>query len=292
MRNIFILFLFLIAQLACIDEVDLSSNNLIRVIVVEGYLSDNLEKQIVKLTRSVSADSQIEVLVSGASLFIERSDGVKLPYVEESEGIYSLETSAVPGFEYRLIGTLADGRTVESDFQAIPAQVPVDSVNVIDTLVEFIDESGDRRSIRVLDFYAGSNLDALNNNAYLRYSSSTVFQISEIVCSPFVTPKTCYVYDDIPPLGIQLFQINPSNSPISFESLVYRRRIDFEFGELFALDLSLLSYNESDFKYWERIEDLFSQDGSLTDVRPSRLFGNIETNDGSEVQGQFSVVSK
>jgi len=62
---------------------------------------------------------------------------------------------------------------------------------------------------------------------------------------------------------------------VTFKSFVYRRRIDYVFGEIFALDLSLYSYNKEEFEYGRRSKQIFDQCGSVTDVRLARIQGNI-----------------
>ena len=292
MKHKILLLCILITYSSCVDEVDLNIEEAESVVVVEGVFTDIDEIQTVKLTKSIFLGSQVEIFVPGADLKIEDNTGSQIDLLEVSEGIYQVRAKAEQGKNYRLIGTLADGRSITSNFQEVPKPFSIDTVNVIDTLAFFIDESGDRRRVRSLEFYAQSGADQIEENLRIRYSVKTVYQVGEIVCSPFITPKVCYVYNDQVPFDVNVVELNKRSDPISFETLVYRRRIDYEFGEVFALDLSLYSYNESEFDYWRKLRQIFDQSGSLTDIRPARIQGNIITDNGTEVQGQFAVVAK
>ena len=290
MRLTIFVLLLLLTYNACIDEISLQTEQEDPIFVIDGVFTNQLEKQKVKVATSIDLNSQIENPVSGATIMIEDNNGNTLSLLEESEGVYTVEAQAIPGRQYRLSGILPDGTAFSSNFQEVPPSFPIDTVHVVDTLVQFVDDSGKTRRLRALDFYAAGMENGLDQDMYLRLSSTTVYQVMEIVCSPFGSPKTCYFYNDQRPLDVNIFQVNATTGPVQYHSLVYRRQINYHFGEVFALDLSLYAYNKAEYTYWEQLQSLFDQEGNITDVIPARITGNLTGSDGTEIQGQWAVV--
>ena len=282
-----------ISAFGCIDQIDLKTNNAAPVIVVDGLFTNLEETQLIKISESIDVNSQIPVPVSGAQIFVEDQDGNKTPFIEQQSGHYMAEAKAEKGNQYRLFGTLPDGRVITSNFQHVPDTFPVGDISLVDTMVFFTDESGDKRRLHSLDFYANVSVNSVPSKKYLRVSPESVYQVSEIVCSPFAPPpKVCYIYNDVRPIEVNLFEIDATENPVQFNNFIFRRKIDYAMGEVFALNVRLYSYNKTEYEYWEKLKLIFDQDGNITDTNPARIIGNITADDGSEIQGQFAVVGK
>lgn len=292
LRSVLVASFLVVSFYACIDQIEFETSPQNRVFVIEGVFSNLEEMQVVRVSQSISLGSQVNEPVYDAQLFVEDGDGNRLELLSQNDGSYATMGQALPGKEYRLAGTLPGGLQITSNFQTVPTSVEVDEINLVDTLVTFLDENGKTTRWRALDFYANATLGPFTEKKYLRFSTNTVYQTSEITCSPFHTAKICYFYDDNPPSEVQLFTIDTGESPRSINSLVYRRQIDYTLGEIFSLDLHLFNYNAAEYEYWENLKSLFDQDGGITDVLPGRLKGNITAANGTEVQGQFAVVGK
>ena len=278
--------------IACVDQIEIPINPENPVIVVDGIFTNLEETQLIKISESIALESQVPIPVSGALIYVEDQDGNRISFTEQEEGNYTAEARAEAGNQYRLVGTLPDGREITTELQETPESFPLEDVRIVDTLVTITDESGDSRRIHAIDFYASGAVNSLETDKYLRFSHETVYQIREDFCSPFVAAKTCYVYNDVLAEDINLVRIEPSNAPVGYNKLVHRRRIDRTMGELFGLDLRLYSYNKKEFDYWENLKLVFDQNGNITDNIPARIEGNVRTSDGSEIQGQFAVVGK
>lgn len=278
---------------SCIDQIDLEVKSTESVVVVDGLFTTQEEWQVIRIAESIDVNSQVPKYISGAKVYVEDAVGNRVEFLEEGDGnSYTAMAKAEAGKQYRLFAILPDGREITSNLQMVPDSFPIDEIVVIDTLVNFTDDSGNPQRIRSLDFYAKASVDGVAATQYLRFSPKTAYQISEITCGPFHTPKTCYFYNDKPPIEVDIFKVDSSASTVAYNSLVYRRGIDNIFGEIFALDLRLYSYNEKEYEYWENLKAIFDQDGGITDSTPGRLSGNVTASDGSEIQGQFAVVGK
>lgn len=278
---------------SCIDQIEFDTNSEEPLIVIDGVFTNQDEMQMIRISQSIDVNSQIPIYVSGAEVYVEDEQGNRITFDYQTESkSYVASAKAEYGKSYRLFSILPDGREITSNYQTVPDTFPIGEISVVDTLANFADDSGNEQQFRVLDFYATATASNLEKTQYVRLSPKTVYQTSETKCGPFHTPKTCYFYNDNPPIDVRIFKIDPSTESVSYNSLVYRRYLDYSFGEVFALDLRLYTYNKEEYTYWERLKSIFDQDGGITDNTPGRLFGNIKSNDGTEIQGQFAVVGK
>ncbi len=287
--TILICFLFFFS---CVERIEFPVEDQEELIVVDGIFSAYEGEQIIKLSKSIQVNSQVNVPLANASVFVEDEQGNKMSFPETESGVYKSQERAEVGKNYRLYAELPDGRSITSNFQSVPDSFSIKEINTIDTLTTFINESGSNQRLRALEFFARAKNESVENDLYLRYKAETVYQVLETQCGPFHNPKACYFYNDERPFDINLFEIDNSAAPIEFETLVLRRKIDYRLTEIFAIDLSLLSYNKEEFDYWKRLKQLFDQQGNINDVNPARLIGNVVANDGSEILGQFAVVGK
>ena len=291
MKYIFYLFVLLLLS-TCVEQLEFTSDELEDVVVVDGYFSAAEGIKTVRLTRTTKVNSQLVESISGAKVCVEDDAGTLIPFVETGQGVYQTEARANDQKQYRLNVELPDGRKVNSTFQRVPDSVSIAAINIVDTLVTFLNESGNTQRLRALEFFANANLGSSDEDLFLRFSTQTVYQVLETVCGPFHTPKACYFYNDERPFDINLIEIDQGVEPSQIESMVLRREINYQLAEIFALELSLLSYNEEEFDYWRRLKQLFEQQGNINDVNPARLVGNMASEDGFEVLGLFAVVGE
>jgi len=291
MKYIWILFypFFLIS---CVDRIEFPEGVQENVVVVDGTFSAANGPQIIRLSNTIAVNSQVNVPLPGAQVFVEDDLGEKIAFTEMQAGVYISDEKADTNRSYRFIAELPDGRNIRSNFQNVPDSFPIKEIITIDTLVTFLNESGKDQRLRALEFTAIAKSESVENDLYLRFSTRTAYQVMETQCSPFHTVKSCYFYNDERPLSISLFEVEKNAEAVEIENLVLRRKIDFKLSERFALDLNLLSYNKEEFEYWKKLKQLFDQEGNINDVNPARLTGNIIADDGSEILGQFAVVGK
>ncbi len=285
-------FLFFLSLFSCIDQIEFDVDSSSPLVVVDGHFSNLLELQKVSLTFTTNVKSQVAPPVKGAQLYFESDDQQKIPLEENDDGIYSVYAQADKNKSYRLMGVLPDGRSIESTYQRVHEVAALDSISVTDSLTIFVNESGKQSNFRSLVFDVHGSKDLVKDNLFMRVNTETSFRVSELICSPFFPPRTCYIINDVKPNKINLFEINSTNSPVFFSTTVHSRIIDYYFGEIYGVDVTLLSYERDSYLYWENLKKLFDQNGEITDVTPARLTGNIKSNDGTEVLGLFSVVGK
>jgi hypothetical protein len=282
----------LVTMWGCIEQIEFPVEQSKRIVVVDGTFSDLEEEQVIKLSFSIDLNLQIFEPVSGASVRVEEEGGTFIQFNETEGGFYTAMAQAIPGKKYRLNAILPDGNRVTSRFQSVKPSFPVNNVEIVDTIANFINESGKRITLRSIECYAQSQGPAPDEDLFLRYDLETVWQLTEIPCSPFHTPKSCYIYDTDIAFDINLIELVPGTGDLDFETFIFRKNIDEAFGEVYSMKVDLLSYNEEEYRYWETLQNLFEQSGSITDILPARLPSLIETEGNDEVLGYFAVVGK
>ncbi len=277
---------------ACIEQIELPIEDVETSIVIDGTFSDVEERQLIKISKSVALNRQVFDPLENAFVSVESDDGQVITFAERNPGIYTAEGKAEREKKYRLKVILSDGREVTSRYQGVPPSFNVDSISIKDTISNYLNESGKRVTVRSIEGTAHASENGVAEDLFLRYDLETVWFVSEVVCSPFVPAKSCYVYDKDLAYDITLLEVEKNPNPIQFETFVFRREIDEAFGLVFSIKLDLLSYNEREYLYWETVKEVFDQSGNVTDILPARLYSDLITDDGSEIFGNFAVVGK
>ena len=292
MKNIVIYIISVFIITSCLDKIELDTNQTLPRVVVDGVFSSIYENQVIRLSSSTFVENQIIEPLSGAAVFVEDQKGNRIQFIESEPGEYATVSQAIEGEEYNLKIILSDGDILTSRVQSVPETFELDSISIVDSLTVFIDEDGKQRRLNSIHFFAHAFSENINSDLYLRYDINTAYQVSEIICSPFKNPATCYIYNDERPQSVELLNLDANDNSISLRQPIYFRPIDFYFGEVFGLDVGLLSYNFEEYNYWVDLKSLFDQNGNITDILPGKLIGNVTSSNGKDVLGQFAVVGK
>ncbi len=285
----FLCFAFL---LSCVERIDFPVGEPEEIVVVDGTFSASNGEKTIRLSRTMQVNRQVDLPIEGANVFVEDDQGLQISYSETQPGVYKTDGIADTERQYRLYAELPDGRTISSNYQSVPDSFSIEEITTLDTLTTFLNENGNDQRLRALEFFAKAKNTNVENDLFLRFRYETVYQVLETKCGPFHNPKACYFYNDERAFAINLIEIDSDASEVEFETLVLRRKIDYKLTEIFALDLSLLSYNKEEYDYWKNLKNLFDQEGNINDVNPARLLGNVKSNDGTEILGQFAVVGE
>lgn len=113
---------------SCQEEIDLELNNSDPLIVIEGSISNQLQPQVVKVSKTISfSDKNHFSGFSGAQVILKTEEGGEVPFIEDQRGIYiSPEFEGIPGHQYQL-DVKVDGK-VYSATSVMPKPVVLDSV--------------------------------------------------------------------------------------------------------------------------------------------------------------------
>jgi hypothetical protein len=126
----FTLFTCIIIFSGCEKVIDLKLDNSEPLLVIEGSVSNQLEYQIVRISKTIPFGEKNRFNpVSGAKVTLSSSDGKGLSYTEVSPGIYQGDPfRGISGVKYTL-NVLADGKTYTAS-SIVPQPVKLDSLTL------------------------------------------------------------------------------------------------------------------------------------------------------------------
>ncbi len=159
---------------SCVESYDFETRDFESVLIVEGTVTDQLEHQKIRLSRSYQLDSDTIRYEGGATLRVIAGNGEVYNFLEDSLGIYSseIEFQAIPNEDYYLEIQTQDGEEYVSEQERIIGNAEIESLSLEKITVN------ENEGVAV---FAKATLND-NESGYLRY---TYEETSKIV-SPYV----------------------------------------------------------------------------------------------------------
>ncbi len=295
-KRLILLFIAVIFIISCEEPFVPELKNQQSFLVVDGIVSNDAGPYTVKLSRSSGVDSARFIPETGALVVLINDSGEEDVLAEEEEGIYKssgLIQGRVGGF-YKLHVELTSGEVYETEFQEIKEPVLIDSFYYKRELYDspISDETSDGYR-----FYTSVKVD---KPAYLMwrmtetYEYNSVYRIDYIFINglyPFSNPDTlytCWKTSEIP--EINTFSVTSSDPIIDFPvTFVSKDTKKLSIG--YSIQLRQYCINEETYRYWNALEDMNNQSGSLYSQQPYQLTGNLKNvhNPDEIVLGFFIV---
>lgn len=285
--------LFLLALLGCSYPFNPRiENELISILVVDGFLNATTNQAEVTLSRAVQiGDKRNGIEELDASVRIEQENGQVVTELDEvAAGIYTNPVMVDPSSKYKLIITTRDGITYESDLTGVSLAPKIDSVSW---------EENDTRDGINLYTYAHDSIHATHN---YKWSATETWRYhavypSEIylkggVVYPRPPEEQIYIcWKTVPWTQITL----TSTSALSDDIISHYRLISIPAGSIKLSDkYSVLvqgrSIDDNEYTFWQNLKKTTEQLGGLFDPLPGKVVGNIHRADGNNdpVLGNFS----
>jgi hypothetical protein len=204
--------------------------------------------------------------------------------------------------EYELVGfratagnsyaleVVVDGKVYQSKFEKVPELDAEDKLSFTFVSEPFRTEKPEY----VFKVFSETKLPDTKDPIYLRWT------IEETYLWPLAwlrgtgipppQPPPCFISDVIEPNRINLFD-GSGTSTRNSTLLLGRRSVDNSFQYPFYVTVKQLSITREAYEYWEKIKIVISNQGSLFDIPPAPVSGNIfNANDRKEtVLGYFEV---
>lgn len=266
--------------------------------VGDSTLSPDRDSKLV-LTGKV-LDSDLERLpepISGAQVVLFE-DGIAIQaFDEQSDGKYTLlNFSGTPGKSYHVNVMLPDGRTFASNPEIMPALTGTDHVYYSFQRREFVDAEGTVSEQYFLDIFTSHTLPVSTQPVYLRWHTEEVYVLSPTdFPDPFGdVPPSCYIDQQVEPQRINLFSTESTNTTKIPELQVVSRLVDPSFKERHYFTVYQSSLTRQAFKYWQNVDVVANQTGSIFDPPPALLKGNIRNVADAEApaHGYFQAVNQ
>jgi len=291
----YLLFLLLVFQQSCVDPISFKTESAGGQLVFYGNFSQLNEKHIFNISRATDFGKPV-IPISGASIIIMDDQGNRADYEEIELGKYELAANkiqGIPGNSYRVEITLANGRTYYSTPQEMPEPVEAESVYFTIESRDILSGSGILIEKIFIDVYIETPLQNKSGEfSRLRWTVEEVYSFTDRSCSPFDLVKTCYFKDPVDAPEVLLFENEGTQEYLKGLKVRTRFLVPFdEFTGRHYFNVHQYTISEEALSYWEKVESVANQSGSLFDVQPARVRGNIfkKDNEAETVLGFFEV---
>lgn len=274
---------------SCIDRLDFFGNTQGGQLVIYGMVNDVDESQSVQISRTnlLGFNPKGE---DGASVTLLTQDGRRLRYSNTGNGNYILaDFKGTPGQSYSLEIFIGKELYV-STVQTMPSILAVDSLEF-----RFGREplsTGAEEGVFVVS--ATSKIPESEKSGFFRWTAVETYQWQRTwlpcagLCPP--PPDPCYITDLMDPNRINLFDGSNTRTRQTKQEIA-KRAVDNSFVGIFYVSLKQHSITRDAFEYWRKIDLIVNNRGSLFDIPPAPVHGNITNKDYPEeiVLGFFEV---
>lgn len=257
------------------------------MLVVEGMITDHYRVNKIKLSRSMTVGKPlVRKAVKGAVVTITDEKGTVTTLKEFPAGTYSTDSTKFRG---RVGGSYSlnikiNNVNYETDFIEMKPVPPVDSLYYEKVIIIA------SRDINDVEEGCKIYVDSYDPNRECLFFRWDYTETWEYRIPYNVTNKICYVTersDEVLIKNTSLYsQARVSKYPILFISNKTDR-----LKERYSILVNQYSLNESEYNFWEKVQNISENVGGLYDITPIAISSNIRCNTNPEetVLGYFSV---
>ena len=282
----------------CLSPIDRFADYAGGQLVVSGQISTLQEYSIVYVGRTANSERLPEP-VSGAHIVLYE-DGIRASFFDEDQtrpGRYLLSgMQGTPGRVYHVQITLPDGKEFTSAPERMPLLAGDDEVFYRFEREEYTDGEGTVAERLFLNIYTNHTLPSSEAPLFLKWHVEEVYALSPTdFPDPFSNvPPTCYIDQQIDPQRIVLFSTEGTTATSIPELLVASRLVDPTFKERHYFTTFQSSLTPEAYAYWQQVNVVANQSGSIFDAPPARVKGNIlnVNNPAQEVHGYFQATNQ
>lgn len=296
----YILLLFCLFLSACVERINFEVDRKPGQVVIDGSMTNEAGVQVVRVGKT-AAIPRIPIPVEDAKVRIFDDQGNMEAYVHDSErpGTYVLPEAIIRGEvgrSYFVEVELIEGKVYRSRPEIMQAeQVIMESIAYDFSVEKDVSSAGIVSENTYINTYIDVDLSQTDSSYYLKWDVEETFLLTPTdFPDPFGNiPPPCFVYAYTSAIDLNLF--NGLNSPIQrLEGLkVASKELDWTFREKHYFTVRQKHMTQEAYEYWEKAENLLSSVGSIFDIPPAPIPGNLyNVNDESEeVLGYFDVSS-
>ncbi|MBN3581809.1 DUF4249 domain-containing protein [Algoriphagus aestuarii] len=275
--------LYMVLPFSCIDKLDFVDDTQEVQLVIYGLLTDSNERQIVSVTRT-SAFGFDPTGVMDAKVTLLTASGARFRYFHTGHGEYILEGFAAKEEESYAIEVVLEGKVYMSNYEKIPELLADDEISFEFNKEPFRTESPES----VFTVSSETKLPDAADPIYLRWMVEETYfwPLLHLPGTGFPPPPPppCFISDVIEPNRINLFDGSGTSSRKG-NFVLAKRVVDNSFLYPFFVSVKQLSINREAYEYWEKIKIVVNNQGSLFDIPPASVIGNI-----SNVEDQNEIV--
>jgi len=279
--------MFSLINHSCIEEYNPKVTESEHLLIVDGGITSSPGPYTVKLNLSSGIQEVVTVPVTDAVVVIEEKDGISETLTGDGQGGYSTAKSGIrarEGREYRL-SIQVDDRYYESGWEQLKPCPPVDSLY-------WCREQHPGRSMDYdgIQVYIDTH-DPANSTRYYRWEFIEDWVFSVPISSSW-NPSVCYAHNSSSSIIIastERFQIDR----LVKQPITYVDHTTTRLTLRYRIILIQHAISQEEFRYWEAIEKLNENLGTLFDPIPATIRGNMRNtgNPDESVLGYFTCSS-
>ncbi|MEM8896850.1 MAG: DUF4249 domain-containing protein [Bacteroidota bacterium] len=286
----------------CIEEIELKEPDLESELVISGSISPGITTHQVEIFISSPFGDLVPEYVKEADVAVVDEQGRSYTFEEKEAGVYTWLNENRPilvGESFYLTVSLADGRKFQSSLEKIPQKIPVQNTYFEVNTDITTNERGSPLERKFVDIYVDIELPESDESTLLRWETDRVYVFREVdwpkpPCDPRRFPGTCYIIEGkAQPEEVILLDGDDYQVGAVDRIWVGRKRLDSTFNQLSVFSIFQKSTSRSSFTYWDDVSRVASPGGSIFDIPPSPVRGNIfnTENEGEIVLGNFEAVN-
>ena len=288
-------FLFL---LGCLSQIELGIDPVQGQLVVSGQVSTLSDQNFVELGRTAGT-TRLPFPIEGASVWLLDEFGNTYEWSEEPgrPGLFRLpNVSAIPGQTYYIRVILPEGGTYLSQGEKVPEANASGEVYYAIEENEFIDQEGIVTIQHFVNVYTDAAFPQNGETVYVRWSVQESYVIRPTdFPDPFGhVPSPCYIVQAADPQRIVLANNNALSGTSIGTLLLSSRLVDRSFHDRHFFTTYQSSLTEQAYDYWEKVDIVANQVGSIFDTPPAAVKGNIFNGDNPDetVLGYFQAANQ
>ncbi|MFN7117237.1 MAG: DUF4249 domain-containing protein [Saprospiraceae bacterium] len=257
-----------ILQQTCVDPINFDRRQKDDILVVDGSVALEDSTHTLSLTRTAAVGRSARFPPeSGAQVLLLEDERIVGQYVEVESGVYQLANFKPQlGKLYHIDIQLQSGERYTSVPERVPQPVALDSA--------YFTYTGGR----TMTIYARTTIPTQGEVPYLRWRLQQVYQMTDQYCGGLDQVTTCY-YEANRSTDNQLVPLldggELEGGSVVSTAVVEVPIVDSIFGEITYFTVFQESLTPSIFEYWQKVNTLITQTGSLFDVPPGQIRGNI-----------------
>ena len=283
---------------SCVEELELQTENFESILVIEGIITDQNEKQEVKISRSYRLEEDGPAPVSNATVRVLSSNGEEYNFQLDSLGIYTSEIdfAVQPGVAYTL-----EVQTNEGSYNSttVTGQQPTQIDNVSSTKTNYRNETG-------VGILVSSSDEGSGN--YYKYEYEETYKIKapyeksqDLIVNEeggfelvFKTREEYICYNTLPSREIVLSNTNNlSDNSISNYLVRFLSMEDYKIAHRYSILVKQLKISAEAHAFYTTLENLSESENIFSQYQPGFLNGNIisQGENGERVIGFFTTAS-
>lgn len=293
MKSIRSFLLVLAISSSCLEPFSFQTENAGGQLVIYGKISSRSDQTRVSIGR-VTEPGRPPIFINDAIVSVVDDLGAGETFIAVGRGEYVYAGNKLPEPEkrYRLIVN-HNNKTYVSSFESLPADTATGRSHFKYRDDQIIDREGTIRSQPVVDVF--SDIVLPERSSFFRLVTEETFIIRPTDFPDFFNsiPPDCFVTLPVESQNIILLDGRSFKSRAVTGWKGTTREIDQSFLIRHYFSVYVESLTSSSFQYWQKVQQLISQTGSLFDIPPGQLAGNIICleDPNEQVRGLFEITN-